>query len=106
MCVGTPMQVVSLNGIAADCTDGTRAETVDLSLVGDVPPGTWLLTHLGCAREVITEHQARQIMAALDGLRALMAGGDLGTAFDDLENRAPTLPPHLQAALDAGHSTA
>lgn len=105
MCVGTPMQVVSINGIAAYCTDGTRAETVDLSLVGDVPPGTWLLTHLGCAREVISELEARQILAALDGLRALMAGDHLGTAFADLEARSPQLPPHLQAALDAGQST-
>jgi hydrogenase expression/formation protein HypC len=98
------MQVVSIDGIAAQCSDGVRAETVDLSLVGDVPPGTWLLTHLGCAREIITEPEARQIMAALDGLRALMAGEDLGDAFADLESRAPSLPPHLQAALEAGRT--
>lgn len=104
MCVGTPMQVVAVNGIAADCSDGMRRETVDLSLVGDVAPGTWLLTHLGCAREIITEPEARQIMSALDGLRSLMAGGELGDAFADLEARAPALPPHLQAALDAGRS--
>lgn len=99
------MQVIAVNGIAADCSDGARRETVDLSLVGDVSPGTWLLTHLGCAREVITEAEARQIMAALDGLRALMAGDALGDAFADLDARAPSLPPHLQAALDAGRST-
>lgn len=99
------MQVMAVDGIAADCFDGTRRETVDLSLVGDVPPGTWLLTHLGCAREVISEAEARQIMAALDGLRALMAGDTLGNAFADLDARAPSLPPHLQAALDAGQST-
>ncbi|MGY6704447.1 HypC/HybG/HupF family hydrogenase formation chaperone [Roseinatronobacter sp.] len=105
MCVGTPMQVMAVDGIAADCTDGIRRETVDLSLVGDVPAGTWLLTHLGCAREVISEQDARQIMAALDGLRALMAGKEMGDAFADLDARAPSLPPHLQAALDAGHTT-
>ncbi|MCC5992962.1 MAG: HypC/HybG/HupF family hydrogenase formation chaperone [Rhodobacteraceae bacterium] len=103
MCVGTPMQVISVNGIAAMCSDGTRAETVDLSLLGDVAPGTWLLTHLGCAREVISEREARQIMAALDGLRAVQTGGDPGDAFADLDARSPSLPPHLQAALDAGH---
>lgn len=105
MCVGVPMQVITSDGIAAQCHDGTRAETVDLSLVGAVAPGTWLLTHLGCAREIISAQQARQIMDALDGLRALMAGGDLGAAFADLEARTPSLPPHLQAALDAGHTT-
>jgi hydrogenase expression/formation protein HypC len=33
-----------------------------------------------------------------------MAGGGLGDAFADLDDRTPRLPPHLQAALDAGHS--
>jgi hydrogenase expression/formation protein HypC len=99
------MQIVAVNGIAGTCTNGTQSETVDLSLVGDLPPGTWVLTHLGCAREVISEPEARQIMAALEGLRAIMAGGDAGDAFADLDARAPQLPPHLQAALDAGHST-
>lgn len=99
------MQVLAVDGIAADCCDGTRRELIDLSLVGDVCVGTWLLTHLGCAREIISEAEARQIMAALDGLRALMAGDGLGDAFADLEARAPSLPPHLQAALDAGQST-
>lgn len=102
MCVGVPMQVVSVDGIAALCSDGRQAETVDLSLLGDVAPGSWLLTHLGCARAIIPEHEARQIMAALDGLRAVMAGGDAGDAFADLG--APALPPHLQAALDAGRT--
>ncbi|WP_372921078.1 HypC/HybG/HupF family hydrogenase formation chaperone [Roseovarius sp.] len=105
MCVGVPMQIVSVNGIAADCTDGRQSETVDLSLVGDLAPGTWVLTHLGCAREVISDTEARQIMAALDGLRAVMAGGEAGDAFADIDAQAPQLPPHLQAALDAGHST-
>jgi hydrogenase expression/formation protein HypC len=31
-----------------------------------------------------------------------MAGGTPGDAFADIEARGPTLPPHLQAALDAG----
>ena len=41
----------------------------------------------------------------LAGLAALMQGGGLGDAFADLDARAPSLPPHLQAALDAGRST-
>lgn len=105
MCVGTPMQVIRADGIAAHCSDGTHTETVDLSLVGDVAAGTWLLTHLGCARAVIAESEAHQIMAALNGLRAVMAGDDPGAAFADLESRSPQLPPHLQAALDAGQTT-
>lgn len=106
MCVGVPMQVISVDGIAATCSDGKTTELVDLSLTGPVTPGTWLLTFLGAAREVISEDEAQKISAALGGLRALMEGGDLGDAFADLEAREPQLPPHLQAALDNGQNTA
>ena len=104
MCVGIPMRILSVDGIAATATDGREVSRIDLSLVGDLAPGTWVLTFLGTAHEVIDENQAALIAAALDGLRAVMAGGDAGDAFADLDARAPTLPPHLQAALDAGHS--
>ena len=75
---------------------------IDLSLCAGAVPGDWLLNFLGAARSVIDANEAAQITAALGGLRALMQGGDLGDAFADLEARSPSLPPHLQAALDAG----
>ncbi len=106
MCVGVPMQVIGSTGIVAQCQSGDLHEIVDLSLVGPVPDGTWLLTFLGAAREIITEDEAHKITAALDGLRSLMAGGDLGDAFADLESRGPQLPPHLAAAAAAGKTTA
>ncbi len=102
MCLGVPMQIASVTGIAGHMTDGTL---VDLSLVPEAGPGDWVLVFLGAAREVLTPETAAQISAALDGLRSLMAGGDLGDAFADLDARPPTLPPHLQAALDAGQPT-
>jgi hydrogenase expression/formation protein HypC len=98
------MQILSVEGIAATATDGREVVEIDLSLVGDVAPGQWVLTFLGTARAVIGAEEAAQITAALDGLRSLMAGGDLGDAFADLESRAPQLPPHLQAAQAAGRS--
>ena len=106
MCVGTPAQIIDQNGIAARALVDGQIELVDLSLTGPLAPGTWVLTHLGCAREVITEDEAQKIAAALKGLRAVMAGGDAGDAFADLDARTPQLPPHLQAALDAGRDTA
>lgn len=106
MCVGEPMQVLGVDGIAAIATDGRVTATIDLSLTGPVDPGTWVLTFLGTAREVISEDEAQKISAALDGLRNVMAGGDAGDAFADLDARAPQLPPHLQAALDAGQTKA
>lgn len=105
MCVGVPMKILSINGIAARATDGREEQLVDLSLVEGARTGDWILTFLGSARDIIPEDEARKIAAALDGLRALMAGGELGDAFADLDNHTPTLPPHLQAALDQGKAT-
>lgn len=106
MCVGLPMQVLSVDGVAARADDRGEERLVDLSLTGPVAPGTWVLTHLDAAREVIEEDEARLILAALDDLRAVMAGAaPAGDAFADIEARGPQLPPHLQAALDAGRST-
>jgi len=106
MCVGIPMQILAVEGIAARATDGRDEQMIDLSLTGPLMPGDWVLTFLGAAREVIAEDEARKIAAALDGLRAVMAGGRAGDAFADLDNRPPQLPPHLQAALDKGESVA
>ncbi len=101
MCVGIPAQLLSVDGIAGHCADGTL---VDLSLVPDAGPGDWVLTFLGSAHEVIDATTAAQIVAALEGLRNVMQGLPMGDAFADLDARGPQLPPHLQAALDAGHS--
>lgn len=106
MCVGIPMQVLSVDELSARVTDGERVEVVDLALVGPQAPGTWLLIFLGAAREVLEPEQAALIRRALDGLAAAMAGGDLGDAFADLEEREPALPPHLEAARRAGARTA
>ena len=104
MCVGVPMKILSVDGIAARATDGHEEALVDLSLTGPVAPGTWVLTFLGAAREVISDDEATKITNALNGLRALMQGGELGEAFADLEQSSPRLPQHLQAALDQGKS--
>lgn len=106
MCVGIPMQILSIDGIAGHVTNGKHHEVIDLSLTPDAQPGDWLLTFLGAAREIITEDEAQKITAALGGLQSLMQGGDLGDAFADLEETGPRLPAHLQAAFDAGKTTA
>ena len=105
MCVGIPMRIVAVEGIIARATDGCSEATIDLSLTGPLIPGTWVLTFLGAAREVVSSDEAEKIKSALDGLRSVMTGGDLGDAFADLEVRAPQLPPHLQAAFDKGEQT-
>ena len=104
MCVGIPMQLTAIDGIAGHATDKGTPQLVDLSLVPHANVGDWVLGFLGTAREILPEAEALLILKSLDGLSDIMAGGDGGDAFADLDARTPQLPPHLQAALDAGRS--
>ena len=106
MCVGIPLRIVSAKDTEAVATNGARTETLDLALTGPLVPGTWVLSFLGAAREVITEDEAKKITAALAGLERVMAGKELGDAFADIDDRGPMLPPHLAAALAAGRTEA
>lgn len=102
MCVGVPVEVLSVDGVAATCRDHRGEEQlIDLSLVDPVEPGAHLLTFLGSAREIIDADRAAQIAKALSGLEALMRGEDPEDPFADL-NDGPTLPPHLAAAAARG----
>ncbi|MGP3697594.1 HypC/HybG/HupF family hydrogenase formation chaperone [Rhodobacter sp. NSM] len=103
MCVGDPLHLLSVEGIAGTASDGERISLIDLSLVPDARAGDWVLCFLGTAREIIAADEAARIAEALAALRSVMAGGGVGDAFADLD-RPPSLPPHLQAALDAGRS--
>jgi len=105
MCVGIPLRLVAVDGIAGHALDGDLPATVDLSLLPEARPGDWVLSFLGTGHAILPEDEALKIRAALQGLASLMEGGPLGDAFADLESRPPALPPHLQAALDAGRST-
>ena len=97
MCLGIPMQVVECNGYVAHCQGRGGVRQLDLALVGEQLPGTWLLAFIDAAREVIDAETAARINAALDGLEAVMAGEtDISRHFADLVDRAPELPPHLR----------
>lgn len=104
MCVGLPLRITAIDGIAARAENDGHLEVIDLSLTPDAGVGDWVLTHLGSARDVIPEDEAVKISAALAGLRAVMQGDALGNAFADLETTGPQLPHHLRAAVDAGKS--
>lgn len=99
MCVATPLRVETVEGLRAQCIDryGER-HGVDLSLVGPVAPGDWLLAFLGAAREIIDEARARQIDRALRALDAVLAGdaSSIDDAFPDLVGREPQLPDFLR----------
>lgn len=106
MCIGIPLKIAEIDGLRAVAGNGTRTEVLDMSLVGTQPVGTWVLSFLGAARDVISADDAKLIGDALAGLERVMAGGDLGDAFADLDARSPELPPHLAAARAAGLSEA
>lgn len=104
MCVGIPMQVLAIDGIVGHAQDERGMHLLDMSLLADARVGDWVLGFLGTAREILPETEALLIRKALHGVASIMAGGDAGDAFADLDARTPRLPPHLQAALDAGQT--
>jgi len=97
MCIGIPMQVQRCEGNLATCLRDGQAQEIDMSLVGEHPPGTWVLTFLGCAREVLSAADAQRIDQALEALGAVMAGqSQIDHLFADLVDREPPLPEHLR----------
>jgi hydrogenase expression/formation protein HypC len=88
MCIGIPAQVIEAGDFVARCRTRNGEEQINMMLTGSQPVGTWLLTFLGSAREVITEQDARQINQALDGLSAIMSGEeeiDVDHYFPDMK---------------------
>ena len=96
MCIGTPMQVIeSGDGYALCEADGERRR-IDTMLVGEQPAGTWLLTFLDTAREVLTPKAAAQISQALQAIDLAMHGETgIDHLFRDLWDREPVLPDFL-----------
>ena len=76
MCVGIPAQVIEAGDFVARCRTRNGEERINMMLTGTQPEGTWLLTFLGSAREVISEEDALHIDKALDGLSAIMSGDE------------------------------
>lgn len=105
MCIGTPMQVLSVEGVSGLCRFGERLETIDLSLVPEVKAGDFLLVFLGAARAIIDADYARQVADAHAALAALAHGEAIDFAFADLASREPGLPPHLEAARQRGQAS-
>lgn len=87
MCVGIPVQVIEPGELSALCRGRNGEERVNMLLIGEQPAGTWVLTFLGWAREVISEQDAHRFNQALDGLGEIMNGAesiDVDRYFPDL----------------------
>ena len=101
MCIGVPFQVIHTDSHKAYCQRGAEQRWIDISLVGDVVPGDWLLVFLDAAREVLTEARAQQVEEAVSAIERVMSGHsvDLDDCFKDLVEREPELPDHLKPLL-------
>lgn len=104
MCVGIPMCLLAIDGIAGKAEQAEGPVMIDLSLVPEAAVGDWVLNFLGTAHAILPEDEAQKILTALGALSSLMQGGSIGDAFADLDARQPELPPHLRAAQNAGLS--
>ena len=77
MCIATPMRVLKVHPDVPTgvCVDRYGVEArIDLSLVGAVEPGAWLLVFLGAAREIIDAERAGDIDRALGALESALRG--------------------------------
>ena len=96
MCLGIPVQVLECGEHFARCLGRHGEVRIDLGLVGRQPEGTWLVSFLDAAREVIDAERAAAINAAIDALEAAQSGAtDFSAFFADLD-REPQLPDFLR----------
>ena len=107
MCIGLPMQVMESGFGFARCEGMGMTREVDTLLVGEHPPGTWLLVFLNSAREVLTEENAQKISDAVRAVDLVMGNEALSNdklpdhaidaLFADLIDRDPPKPASLLA---------
>ena len=76
MCLSIPMRVTGWEGTGefAWVEREGRRECVNMMLVGPQPEGTWVLTSLGLAMQVLEPEQLAQIEDALEALAASLDG--------------------------------
>jgi len=96
MCLGIPMQVLEHDGATALCERRGEQRRVNLALVGDVPPGAYVLVHIDAAIRVLDADEAALVDDAIQCLEAANEGRPIDSFFADLVGREPELPAHLQ----------
>lgn len=96
MCLGIPMQVVEVRDGMAVCEGMGERRDINMQLVGDQPAGTWVLTFLDTAREILSEADAASIGDAIMAVNLVMQGEtDVDHLFADLIDRELPRPPSL-----------
>ena len=104
MCIGIPMQVIETGQGYAWCEGMGQRRQIDTMLVGDQPVGTWLLTFLDAARQVLSADEAARISDAVQAVDRVMLGDvDVDHLFADLVDREPPRPESLPPRRLVGH---
>jgi hydrogenase expression/formation protein HypC len=88
MCLSIPKQVVAweADGDFAWVERNDQREQVNMMLLGPQPIGTWVLTSLGLAKEVIAPEELALIEEALTALAASLDGDyDSTLYFQDIK---------------------
>ena len=88
MCLSIPKQVVAweADGDFAWVERNDQREQVNMMLLGPQPIGTWVLTSLGLAKEVIEPEELALIEEALTALAASLDGDyDSTLYFQDIK---------------------
>ncbi|MEZ5975713.1 MAG: HypC/HybG/HupF family hydrogenase formation chaperone [Planctomycetota bacterium] len=96
MCVGIPMQVVESGFGFAICEhEGQRVPIDTMLLGGEVPTGTWVMTFLGGAREILPADEAEKVLSALAAVQKAMRGESV-----DVSEHFPDLVPEAESEAD------
>ena len=90
------MQVVEVREGIAVCEGMGERRDINMQLVGEQQPGTWVLTFLDTAREVLSEADAVRISDAVMAVNLVMQGQtDVDHLFADLIDREPPRPASM-----------
>lgn len=97
MCIGIPMQVIDTEFGTARCSVDGRVERINILLIGEVEPGSYVLVHAGHALRTLEAEEAQLISDALRAVHSAASGAPFEHLIADLIHREPELPAHLRA---------
>lgn len=96
MCLGVPMQVMTVSPYQAICAADGESLSVNTALIDNgLRQGDWLLVHQNRAIRILTPEDAATITRALRAVVAVARGEPFEEYFSDLIGREPQLPAHL-----------
>jgi hydrogenase expression/formation protein HypC len=72
MCLAIPMKVIEVNDNKGIVETGGIQKTVDFSLLGSVPSGSYVIVHAGFAIQSMNIDEARKTLALFDEMTRLV----------------------------------